>query len=99
VRGEEGFILLNNGRASGEANKIYTGEDDDLRCKRCREGGLTGTRRTVEQDVDANLMPDKGSTQNGSGHFGLSAKMCKSIPGQRLGRHFSDQLIVRVGFR
>src|SRR4051812_24184995 len=38
----------------------------DLRGKRCREGGLAGTRRPVEQDVDAYLMPDKGSTQNRS---------------------------------
>ena len=71
----------------------------DLRGKRCREGGLTGTRRPIEQDVDADLMPDKGSTQNRSGHFGLSAEMCKCIPGQRLGGYFSEQLIIQVGLR
>ena len=71
----------------------------DLRGKRCREGGLAGTRRPIEQDVDADLMPGKGSTQNRSGHFGLSAEMCEGIPGQRLGRYFSEQLIIQVGFR
>ena len=59
----------------------------DPRRQGCRERGLAGAWRPVEQNVDADLLPIKRRAQNGGGDFRLAAEMREGVPGQRGGRH------------